>query len=468
MSKITSWLQGNRINPSSDVLRVLEDLGATEVSDLLDLQQEDILAFQPPVLKKLEFVRFQRGIHALHRNANIDMNYIIHGGGMDSNGSITDSEDVAIYSTGINIPQEVSVAYSSSPSPPTVISTAANLNSTMVTTSDDVNTNKTQYRYGYQCPPLPPQCPEKDCTGTLSCALGKRKNQNLINIPNTPDFRWMVSCSKCSTKWHACHFLCGHMARISTIGGSSDIIRHEMGRFNRWQKKIKPPCVNNPMNRVLKAGYDEERSVFIHKQDEERRRSSNIDADAVQAQEQEQVHSNEESHSGLSMASVSHQNQHEQNPGDNLVEQIVDCNKATGASDDLWFTGGGNGGGALAAAESVARIGNDELNVDDLLFDPNDAFFNPGEDELRMCPKAQLAAAAAPSQNNNNEVPKRVKLNSGGAALASEEVAVADPPNSKDLDYVCCEMEKLILAAYDVANSKDALHSNTTSCNNKS
>lgn len=108
----------------------------------------------------------------------------------------------------------------------------------------------------YAKPPLPPTCPSKGCTGTLSSTLGKRINKQLIKLSG-PDFRWIVCCSSCATKWHSCHFLCGHISKISPIG-SSDISRHEMGRFNRWQRKIKRPCRNNPNNNILKAGYDEE------------------------------------------------------------------------------------------------------------------------------------------------------------------------------------------------------------------
>ncbi len=449
MSKLTSWLQENRINPNADFLRVLEDLGATEVSDLLDLEKEDILTFQPPVLKKLEFVRFQRGIDALHRNVDLNININIHGGiGMDNHSSITESEDVdvAFYhrSTRIDTDTGGDMNTNVEPSPSTVISTAAK--STVATTSSSIKSYEhSKNQYGYQYPPLPPQCPEKDCNGTLACSLGKRRNKNLIKIPNTPDFRWMVSCNKCSVKWHACHFLCGHMARISTIGGSSDIIRHEMGRFNRWQKKIKPPCANNPMNRVLKAEYDRERTMYVHREDEERKRTVNADGHAHSHLHSQTV--------GQVPVQVSHQ--HKQNPGDNVVEQIVDCNKATGSSDDLWFSGE-TGEGALAGAS--ARIGNDELNADDLIFNPNDAFFTPGE-ELKICPIAKAAAS-----QNNNENPKRVKLNNGGAAAHTASVPVeCDPSSSKDMDHVCCEMEKLILAAFDDENREDdAIH-----CENK-
>lgn len=84
-------------------------------------------------------------------------------------------------------------------------------------------------------------------------SLGKRKNKYLKSLEG-PDIRWVVSCSACPKKWHACHFLCGHLQKISSIG-SSDIIRHEQGRFNRWLKKIKPPCSLNPRSDALKKEY---------------------------------------------------------------------------------------------------------------------------------------------------------------------------------------------------------------------
>jgi len=58
------------------------------------------------------------------------------------------------------------------------------------------------------------------------------------------------------------------LQKITTLG-SSDIIRHEQGRYNRWQKKIKPPCPKNPQHNVLKEDYAEQKKTetqnnFIH------------------------------------------------------------------------------------------------------------------------------------------------------------------------------------------------------------
>jgi hypothetical protein len=48
--------------------------------------------------------------------------------------------------------------------------------------------------------------------------------------------------------------------KISNVGGSSDIIRHEQGRFNRWQKKVKPPCSKNPQIEAILSRYQTQKS----------------------------------------------------------------------------------------------------------------------------------------------------------------------------------------------------------------
>ena len=211
---LASWLDQKRIN-STTVLDALDNLGATEVEDLLDLENDDIESFQPPFLKKLEYVRFKRGIQSLKLS--------------------NDQQSLDISS--ISLP---------------VIASAQTV--TTLSSGEDL------YRgnHNYQRPPLPPECPGEGCSGVLSSHLGSRKNKYLTGLDG-PNFRWIVSCSQCTRKWHACHFLCGHLQKISTMG-SSDIIRHEQGRFNRWQKKIKPPCVNNPKSGMLKAKYAQQKS----------------------------------------------------------------------------------------------------------------------------------------------------------------------------------------------------------------
>jgi hypothetical protein len=78
-----------------------------------------------------------------------------------------------------------------------------------------------------------------------------------MKIHGTPDSRWTATCSVCSKKWHCCHFLCGKLQKLSSLG-TSDIIRHEQGRLNRWQRKIQPPCSRNPRFISVRAGYEEE------------------------------------------------------------------------------------------------------------------------------------------------------------------------------------------------------------------
>lgn len=211
MSNFAAFFQEHRIGSTDKLSEKLVELGATEVSDLLDLEDEDMMTLQPPIMKKLEFVRFRRAIELLKL-------------------SKIDHENVM--------------------TPPNIYAAQ----SAIADTSTKHLKEDTSSFYEY--PPLPPSCPGKGCTGTLSVALGKRINKQLMKL-NGPDFRWIVSCSDCTTRWHSCHFLCGHISKISPIG-SSDISRHELGRFNRWQSKIKRPCANNPDNQILKAGYNEE------------------------------------------------------------------------------------------------------------------------------------------------------------------------------------------------------------------
>lgn len=215
MQSLADWIRQNRIN-NITILDALHELGATEVIDLIDLTEEDISKFQPPFLKKLEYVRFARGIQSLKVSNNEDL---------EKNGMRTAATIIPVIAEEVIIP---SPAY--------------------VFNDEHVN---------HPRPPLPPRCVGGNCSGVLSSRLGTRKNKYLMTLSG-PDFRWIVSCSDCTRKWHACHFLCGHLQKISPLG-ASDIIRHEQGRFNRWQKKIKPPCPKNPKNSVLKATYKEQR-----------------------------------------------------------------------------------------------------------------------------------------------------------------------------------------------------------------
>lgn len=65
---IAIWLRDNRIDSSNEnLLKVFQDLGATDSTDLLDLDEDDFLLFQKE-MKKLEFVRFKRGIQNMNSN----------------------------------------------------------------------------------------------------------------------------------------------------------------------------------------------------------------------------------------------------------------------------------------------------------------------------------------------------------------------------------------------------------------
>ena len=64
---IAIWLKDNRIDGNENLLKTFHDLGATESIDLLDLDEDDVCLFQKE-MKKLEFVRFKRGIQHLKRD----------------------------------------------------------------------------------------------------------------------------------------------------------------------------------------------------------------------------------------------------------------------------------------------------------------------------------------------------------------------------------------------------------------
>jgi hypothetical protein len=217
---LESWVLKQKIY-STKLLDSLDELGANDPIDLLDLTEEDISNFEP-FLKKLEFVRLKRGISLLRQNVDrIET----------ANGDLIDTKDSNIV-----------VA-----------------NATVITINDAEISLKEEFIISegkkYKRPPLPFSCIEDTCDGILSSKLGRRINNYLKSLNNGPHFRWIVSCSKCTNKWHSCHFLCGHLQKISSIGGSSDIIRHEQGRFNRWQKKVKPPCSKNPKSEAILSRY---------------------------------------------------------------------------------------------------------------------------------------------------------------------------------------------------------------------
>jgi len=208
---LEAWLERNRIK-STSLAEALAKLGATETLDLVDLSTEDMSSFKPPFMKKLEHVRFERGVQDLKKAKRAAES--------GKKGSLDDASSC----TSSSLPRMVSAV------------------------------SQTQK---WKCPPHPSKCLQKGCDGILSLRLGNRKNKYLTKLDG-PDFRWIVDCSKCRTKWHACHYLCGHLQKISVLG-SSDIIRHEQGRFNRWQKKVKPPCSMNPHCGALRAYYADQK-----------------------------------------------------------------------------------------------------------------------------------------------------------------------------------------------------------------
>ena len=222
---LESWILKQKIY-STKLLDSLVELGANDSIDLLDLTEEDISNFEP-FLKKLEFVRLKRGISVLRENVDrIEK----------ANGKLKDTNEFNIVVT----------------------------DATVIPINDGKISLKEQFIISegkkYKRPPLPFSCVEDGCDGILSSKLGQRINNYLRSLNNGPNFRWIVSCSKCTNKWHSCHFLCGHLQKISRIGGSSDIIRHEQGRFNRWQKKVKPPCSKNPQSEAILSRYQAQKS----------------------------------------------------------------------------------------------------------------------------------------------------------------------------------------------------------------
>lgn len=219
---IESWLKSQRIVNIPRVLDVLHRLGATELNDLVDLSEADVSTFQPPFLKSLEYKRFIRGITTLK--------------------DFIDSKNNALK---VNVIDH-------------------DVNHGSDTTSDaDRNPSPTQdeEEQEYPHPPLPSRCPTKMCNGVLVLYPGEKRSQYLMKLHGTPDARWIAVCNSCSKKWHCCHFLCGKLQKISSVG-SSEIIRHEQGRINRWQKKIQLPCSKNPQFDVLKAKYEEKMSAI--------------------------------------------------------------------------------------------------------------------------------------------------------------------------------------------------------------
>jgi len=248
-STLATWLlQPNIRIHNPKLLEALDQLGATEITDLLDLSEDDLLKFQPPFLKKLEFVRLQRGIKSLRHQEVVAISTDIAGNNIDA----TDIVTMTVHSNVAPHHNRCIIV--------------ENASSSDVTSHQSLQDHEAFY---YERPPLPSKCPGKGCDGKLSLHLGTRKNKYLTHLkikhmsdgsyPHGPEFRWIVTCSTCPKKWHACHFLCGHLQKISLLG-SSDIIRHEQGRFNRWQKKIKPPCPKNPQSHILKAVYVEQRN----------------------------------------------------------------------------------------------------------------------------------------------------------------------------------------------------------------
>jgi hypothetical protein len=276
-NNLSSWLQENRVM-NNILLEKLDELGANQVEDLADLSVEDIESFQP-LLKKLEFIRFKRALGLLQKTTQ-DMSH--HQRDHDA------AAAAAAAAVGTRTPMNIVPLHENNHiRPPAIITIDTNTTSGSSTTSGkmsqvdvsnipngskrtvDVIAKEKNYWLEQQQlllqqvvqqqqqPPLPSSCPEKNCHGTLSAHQGKRKVKALIKLQG-PDYRWIVTCSDCSTRWHSCHFLCGYLSKISRPTGSSDIIRHEMGRYNRWQNKITPPCKSNPLYRLLSVEYNKE------------------------------------------------------------------------------------------------------------------------------------------------------------------------------------------------------------------
>jgi hypothetical protein len=222
---IESWLNSQRIVNIPRVLNALRNLGATELNDLVDLSEADVSTFQHPFLKSVEYKRFVRGITLLK-----DL--------MDSDSSKNDALKVNVIDHDVNDVSDTTSDADRNPSP----------------TQDEEHQM-------YLHPPLPSKCPTKMCNGVLVLYLGEKRSQYLMKLHGTPDARWIAVCESCSKKWHCCHFLCGKLQKITPLG-SSEIIRHEQGRINRWQKKIQLPCPKNPQFDVLKARYEQKMSVI--------------------------------------------------------------------------------------------------------------------------------------------------------------------------------------------------------------
>jgi hypothetical protein len=176
---LENWVLKHKIY-STKLLDSLDELGANDPIDLLDLTEEDISNFEP-FLKKLEFVRLKRGISLLRQN--VDTDEITNGELLDT----TDTTGNIVVANATLIP----VNYNE-----------ISLNEGFVTSEGKK----------YKCPPLPFSCIEDDCDGILSSKLGRRINNYLRSLDG-PNFRWIVSCSKCTNKWHSCHFLCGHLQK---------------------------------------------------------------------------------------------------------------------------------------------------------------------------------------------------------------------------------------------------------------
>ena len=109
-------------------------------------------------------------------------------------------------------------------------------------------------------PTLLSSCLSKGCSGELSCVLGNIVCQSLIKYSG-PHFQWLVSCSKCTTQWHACHFLCGTLCKISENSRqSSGIWNHEIGRMicKKEGGYIKcSPCKSNPDYDTIRSSFDD-------------------------------------------------------------------------------------------------------------------------------------------------------------------------------------------------------------------
>mmetsp|Transcript_4937 Transcript_4937/g.9420 ORF Transcript_4937/g.9420 Transcript_4937/m.9420 type:complete len:473 (-) Transcript_4937:149-1567(-) len=280
-NNLSSWLKEHRVM-SSALLEKLDELGANQVEDLVDLSFEDIESFNP-LLKKLEFIRFKRAVSLLQQQnttSHVRYDETASERRIKENNSFSD-ENTTLPPAVITIDTQTASGSSAatitggklSLSPPMdAVDMSKNKKGSkrtmdvMMVAKDKrlwleqmhlQQKQKQKQQQQQQQPPLPSSCPEKNCHGSLSSHQGKRKIKALIKLQG-PDYRWIVTCSDCNSRWHACHFMCGYLSKISRPTGSSDIIRHEMGRYNRWQNKITPPCKNNPLNQLLSDEYNKE------------------------------------------------------------------------------------------------------------------------------------------------------------------------------------------------------------------